>query len=596
MKSFVAISTTTPAKRRWRAPAAVVLVLVFFSLLVPLDFLLGLHDRFPSGYLTDDRRPPETSSWNFGRLGGVGSSSEGDVSSIERLVKRFEPTFSKDVTGSDLSKTGDLLNQKPDTNSTGQLVVAGKGTGSNSKTINLNSRSQLENTSTHYKPEFIISHRKAFPKPQVVPSRSLPDLTAKLGSRDVKKSNAEGGNGDGIRKDCHVEKKIQKMEQTIARTKACTVDCKNVDKKLRQILDLTEDEANFHLKQSAFLYQLGVQTMPKSLHCLSMRLTVEFFKSLSTDSKNSHPNKLDSPNLLHFVIFSKNTLAAAVTINSTVVNSQVSQNMIFHVVTDAQNYYGMKLWFIRNSYKEATIVVINFEELNLEHLHNDGLTKLSLPVEFRAYIHKTDQPTTQMSTEYLTVFGHSHYLLPEIFKNLKRVVVLDDDVVVQRDLSSLWNLHLQGKVNGAIEFCRLRFGQLKMLLGRNSYDADSCAWMSGLNIIDLEKWREHNVTGTYLQLLESFGTKNEVSLGAAVFPAGLLALKNLIYPLGERWSLLGLGHNYSVNVEDMKTATSLHYNGQMKPWLDLGIPEYKKYWKIYLTQDEKFMDECNVNP
>ncbi|KAJ8511544.1 hypothetical protein OPV22_001978 [Ensete ventricosum] len=670
MKGFVAISTTTPAKRRWRAPAAVVLVLVFFSLLVPLDFLLGLHDRFPSGYLTDDRRPPETSSWNFGHLGGVGSSSEGDVSSIEKLVKRFEPTFSKDVTGSDLSKTGDLLNQKPDTHSTGQLVEAGKGTGSNSKAINLNSRSQLENTSTTYKPEVIIPHQKAS-KPQVVPSRSFPDLTAKLGSRDVKKSNAEGGNGDGIRKDCQftfgsycvwstehkevmddstvkklkdqlfvarayypslaklngqhklshdmkqniqehermlseaivdadlptlAEKKIQKMEKTIARAKACTVDCKNVGKKLRQILDLTEDEANFHLKQSAFLYQLGVQTMPKSLHCLSMRLTVEFFKSLSTDSKNSHLNKLDSPNLMHIVIFSKNILAAAVTINSTVLNSQVSQNMIFHVVTDAQNYYGMKLWFIRNSYKEATIVVINFEELNLKHLHNDGLTKLSLPEEFRAYIYKTDQPTTQMSAEYITVFGHSHYLLPEIFKNLKRVVVLDDDVVVQHDLSSLWNLHLQGKVNGAIEFCRLRFGQLKMLLGRNSYDADSCTWMSGLNIIDLEKWREHNVTGTYLQLLESFQTKNEASLRAAAFPAGLLALKNLIYPLGERWSLPGLGYNYSVSIEDMKSATSLHYNGQMKPWLDLGIPGYKKYWKIYLTQDEKFMDECNVNP
>ncbi|RWW28265.1 hypothetical protein GW17_00007269 [Ensete ventricosum] len=148
MKGFVAISTTTPAKRRWRAPAAVVLVLVFFSLLVPLDFLLGLHDRFPSGEslggisccLSFSLRF-ETSSWNFGHLGGVGSSSE-------------------DVTGSDLSKTGDLLNQKPDTHSTGQLVEAGKGTGSNSKAINLNSRSQLENTSTTYKPEVIIPHQK----------------------------------------------------------------------------------------------------------------------------------------------------------------------------------------------------------------------------------------------------------------------------------------------------------------------------------------------------------------------------------------------------------------------------------------------------
>ena len=120
-----------------------------------------------------------------------------------------------------------------------------------------------------------------------------------------------------------MENKIQKMEQTIARAKGCTVNCNNIDKKLRQILDLTEDEATFHMKQSAFLYHLSVQTMPKSLHCLSMRLTVEFFKSLSMDTKQSHYNRLDSPKLMHFVIFSKNIIAAAVTINSTIMNSEV---------------------------------------------------------------------------------------------------------------------------------------------------------------------------------------------------------------------------------------------------------------------------------
>ncbi|RRT69723.1 hypothetical protein B296_00037077 [Ensete ventricosum] len=58
----------------------------------------------------------------------------------------------------------------------------------------------------------------------------------------------------------------------------------------------------------------------------------------------------------------------------------------------------------------------------------------------------------------------------------------------------------------------------------------------------------------------------------------------------------GLGHDYRVPDDTVKNAAVLHYDGNMKPWLDLGIPKYKKYWKKYLTQEERFMDECNVNP
>lgn len=107
------------------------------------------------------------------------------------------------------------------------------------------------------------------------------------------------------------------------KAKSCTVDCNNVDKKLRQILDLTEDEAHFHMKQSAFLYHLGVQTMPKSHHCLSMRLTVEYFRNPPVDIEQSHAHKLDNPNYRQHIIFSLNVLAVAVAINSTVMSSQV---------------------------------------------------------------------------------------------------------------------------------------------------------------------------------------------------------------------------------------------------------------------------------
>ncbi|XP_042378634.1 probable galacturonosyltransferase 7 [Zingiber officinale] len=667
MKGFVVISTPPASKRRCRSSSVAVLVLVIFSLLVPLFFLLGLLNRFPSGYVTDDDLVPWEST-----LYGVGTSKfgsyEGDSLRIKNLVKKFEPAFSKDLSWNHMQKTGTFLNNKPAKNST-PLIEEGKGPISKPLTVIMTSHSDPNNNSAYHKPETIIHDTQVPHVAQKVPT-SLPYLS-KHGSSDGMKINAGGENGDEIRKDCQrefgsyclwsvehktamkdsivktfkdqlyvarayypsiaklhgqmklsrdlkqsiqeherilseaitdddlpkfAEKKTQKMEETIARAKACAVDCNNIQKKLRQILDLTEDESNFHMRQSAFLYHLAVQTMPKSLHCLLMRLTLEFFKSPSTSYQESHPNPFDSRNLMHYAIFSKNVLAASVTINSTVMSSEVNQNMAFHVVTDAQNFYAMKVWFQKNSYREATVHVINIEELKPKHvLHNTSLSALLLSEEFRISIHRPDQPAAEMSAAYISVFGHSHFLLPELFKNLKRVVVLDDDVVVQQDLSPLWSYDLGGKVIGAVELCGMRLSQLKNLLGRNIYDANSCTWISGLNIVDLDKWREHNVTAIYLQLLQGFQTKDETSLRAAALPASLIAFQNLIQPLNESWSLAGLGHNHGITREAINSGLSLHYNGNMKPWLDLGIPKYKKYWKKFLTQDDKFMVECKVN-
>ena len=326
-----------------------------------------------------------------------------------------------------------------------------------------------------------------------------------------------------------IEKKLQNMEVVIARAKSFPVDCNNVDKKLRQIYDLTEDEADFHMKQSAFLYKLNVQTMPKSLHCLSLKLTVEYFKSPSHVTEAMEEKFKDS-SLHHYVIFSNNVLAASVVINSTVVNAKVcydfsyapvfvnfsfyytftdcyhaifqeSGNQVFHVLTDGQNYYAMKLWFFSNKYREAAVEVLNIEQLALDGYNKVTPVHLSLPEEFRVSLQNIDNPSMdQIRTEYISIFSDSHYLLPEIFSNLKKVVVLDDDVVVRQDLSALWSLALGGKVNGAMPFCAVRLGQLKSYLGERGFTQNSCAWMSGLNIIDLVRWKELGLTQTYKKL------------------------------------------------------------------------------------------------
>ena len=180
--------------------------------------------------------------------------------------------------------------------------------------------------------------------------------------------------------------------------------------------------------------------------------------------------------------------------------------LAFHILTDAQNFYAMKHWFARNSYKNAAIQVINYEAVILEKLPKYTIRQLYLPEEFRVLIRSIKQPTENTRMKCLSLFSHSHFIIPEIFKYLNKVVVLDDDVVVQRDLSFLWNLDMGDKVNGAVEFCGLKLGEMKNVLGKTAYDPKSCAWMSGVNLINLDKWREHNVTENYLLLMKKVST------------------------------------------------------------------------------------------
>lgn len=172
---------------------------------------------------------------------------------------------------------------------------------------------------------------------------------------------------------------------------------------------------------------------------------------------------------------------------------QESKNFVFHVLTDEQNYFAMKQWFIRNPCKQATVQVLNIEKFEMD----SSEMKLTLPTEFRVSFAGGDNLGSQQNrTHYLSLFSQSHYLLPKLFHKLEKVVILDDDVVVQRDLSPLWELDMEGKVNGAVKSCSVRLGQLKSLK-RGSFDANACLWMSGLNVIDLAKWRELGVSETY---------------------------------------------------------------------------------------------------
>lgn len=84
-----------------------------------------------------------------------------------------------------------------------------------------------------------------------------------------------------------------------------------------------EEQVQSQRKQTTFLTELAGRTTPKGLHCLSMRLTTDYF--MLQPEKQMLPNQqnVNNPDFHHYVTFSDNVLAAAVVVNSTVSNAMV---------------------------------------------------------------------------------------------------------------------------------------------------------------------------------------------------------------------------------------------------------------------------------
>ena len=43
-------------------------------------------------------------------------------------------------------------------------------------------------------------------------------------------------------------------------------------------------------------------------------------------------------------------------------------------------------------------------------------------------------------------------------------------------------------------------------------------------------------------------------------------------------------------------AAVVHYNGNLKPWLEIGMTKYKGYWTKYVRYDHPFLQQCNLSP
>lgn len=263
-------------------------------------------------------------------------------------------------------------------------------------------------------------------------------------------------------------------------------------------------------KQSAFNNLIAAKSIPKSLHCITLRLMDERIRHPDNYVYDAKP-EFEDPKLYHYAIFSDNVVAASVVVNSAVKNAKEPSKHVFHVVTDKMNLGAMQVMFKVKDYNGAHIEVKAVEDykfLNssyvpvLKQLESANLQKFY----FENKMENATKDTTNMkfrNPKYLSILNHLRFYLPEMYPKLHRILFLDDDIVVQKDLTDLWKIDMDGKVNGAVETCFGSFHRYSQYMNfshpliKAKFNPKACAWAYGMNFFDLDAWRREKSTEEY---------------------------------------------------------------------------------------------------
>lgn len=253
-------------------------------------------------------------------------------------------------------------------------------------------------------------------------------------------------------------------------------------------------------------------------------------------------------NFIHLVLASDNNYAQhlGVTMASILENNHAKANIVFHILENNLNQENKeKLKIIKNKYN-CQLFFYNIQEQEIENFPDMG------------YVSKT---------AYLRLF------IPQILpEDINRVLYLDCDLIVLNDLKHLYQLELQGKSLAAIKDVKS-----EDIIRIFFYPKIKKYFNSGVMLIDVQTWREKNITKKAIDFITTYQkqiTSSDQDVLNCLFADDWLEIDKIYN--------LDLKHE-KINKLPPKDTVIFHYSDKIKPWSYLYTGKNKKYYFKYLA-------------
>ncbi|XP_053577006.1 glycosyltransferase 8 domain-containing protein 1 [Bombina bombina] len=201
----------------------------------------------------------------------------------------------------------------------------------------------------------------------------------------------------------------------------------------------------------------------------------------------------------------------------------------------------------------------------------------------------------------------ARFYLPDLVPNVEKVIYLDDDVIVQDDISELFNTPIKpGHAAAFSEDCDSITSKFLIRGAGNQYNyigfldykkevirnlgmkASTCSFNPGVFVANLTEWKMQNITQQIekwmaLDVAEDIYSKSLA--GSIAAPPLLIVFYKIHSNIDPMWHVRHLGSNTGkrYSPQFVKAAKLLHWNGHFKPWGRAA--SYSEVWEKWYIPD-----------
>ena len=170
---------------------------------------------------------------------------------------------------------------------------------------------------------------------------------------------------------------------------------------------------------------------------------------------------------------------------------------------------------------------------------------------------------------YINRTAYYRIVIPELFSNEQKVIYLDCDIILEEDITKLYNIDISD-YHVAATCDENKFLSKEIGLDVKDY------FNSGVLIINIEKWRKLKLTEKIVEyIIGPLNKKNTCDQDALNY-----VIKGNYYNLGYEWNYIYDNHFYFIGNRDFKPKL-IHFAGN-KPWGVFSNNPYKSQYEKYI--------------